>query len=159
MQATSDNGCSGCAYRYSRLRWRAWDSRTSAVRRGTGTAASSSRRVPWSSASCTVSTAIALGGFALVSEPAGLVIRGESADDCVQSSFHYLIKLVQSEADAMVGDAVLGEVVGADLFAAVAAAHHAASFGADLFALLFQLQLIEPRPQHALGFGPVLDLR
>src|SRR4030088_3092975 len=65
------------------------------------------------------------GGFAFISEPSGLVVSGERADDRVQASFHYLIELVESKADAMVGDAVLREVVGADLFAAVAAAHHA----------------------------------
>src|ERR1700735_2967403 len=59
----------------------------------------------------------------------------------------------------MVGEAVLRKVIGADLFAAVARANHGAALGAYSGLLLFELELVEPRAQHAFGFGAVLDLR
>ncbi len=43
-----------------------------------------------------------------------------------------MIELVQRQPDAVVGHAVLREVVGADLLAAVAGADHAAALGAEL---------------------------
>ena len=51
----------------------------------------------------------------------------------------------KSEADAVVGDSVLREVVGADLLAAIAATHHVAALGGLLGLLLLALDLIEAR--------------
>ena len=44
-------------------------------------------------------------------------------NDLVQISVHDLIQIVDRQADAVVGAAILREVVGADLLAAVAGAH------------------------------------
>ena len=136
---------------------RAWHSSTSAVRRGTATAASSSSLVPWSSAVWSGHAgARPLVALRLSFRPGS---SGQRVDDRVELAVHHEIELVQGEADAMIGDAVLREVVGADLLAAVAGAHHAAALGAERRLLLFELHLIEPRTQHALGLGAVLDLR
>src|SRR5262249_2632585 len=53
----------------------------------------------------------------------------------------------------------LREIVGSDLLATVAGAHHAAPLSADLFLLFLQLYFVKSRAQHALGFGAILDLR
>ena len=87
------------------------------------------------------------------------VVSGERFDDRVQLAVHHEIQLMQREPDAVIGDAILREVVGADLLAAVARAHHAAALGAQRGLLLLQLHLVEPRTQHALGLGAILDLR
>src|ERR1035437_2278270 len=102
-------------------------SSTSAVSRGTAMLASSSRRTPWSNAVCTVmgvSDQRAL--VALLLQFFGLVIGGQGLEDGVHLPFHHEIQLMQREADAVIRHAVLREVVGADLFAAIAGAHHAA---------------------------------
>ena len=80
-------------------------------------------------------------------------------DDRVELAFHHQIQLVQRQADAVIGQAVLREIVSADFFAAVAGADHAAPLRADRRLLLFQLHLIEPRAQHAHRLGAILDLR
>src|SRR5258706_11054890 len=49
-----------------------------------------------------------------------LVLCGERADDVVQFTVHDALDLVQGQADAVVGDAALREVVGADALGAVA---------------------------------------
>ena len=53
------------------------------------------------------------------------------------------------KSDAVIGEAILGEVVGPDFLAAVAAADHGAALFGDLFLLLLKLHFIEPRAQHA----------
>src|SRR5690242_19747473 len=84
-----------------------------------------------------------LSGFALL-------LRSQCINHGIQVAFHDAIELMQRESDTMVRYAVLREVVSADLLAAVAAAHHAATFRADLLALLLQLQFVQPRTQHPL---------
>src|SRR5271155_296935 len=66
---------------------------------------------------------------------------------------------MERQADAVVGEAVLREIVSTDLFAAVACAYHGAPLGAYGGLLFFELQLVETRAQHPLGFGAILDLR
>src|SRR5271165_6535563 len=66
---------------------------------------------------------------------------------------------MQGETDAVIGHAVLGEVVGANFLAAVAGADHGAALCANRLLLLFEFDLVQARTQYALGFGPVLDLR
>jgi hypothetical protein len=65
-----------------------------------------------------------------------LVVSGKGVDDLIEAALHDQIELVEGESDAVVGDAVLGEVVGANFLAAVAGADHAAAFGSDLGLLL-----------------------
>src|SRR5208283_169625 len=132
--------------------WRmACASSTSAASRGAAMPASSNRRVPWSNAVCTVMRAsdhhTLLG---LLLQFFGLVIGGEGVEDGIHLTLHHEIQLMQREADAVIRDAVLREVVGADLFAAIAGAHHAAPLRAQRRLLFFELQLVEPRAQHAL---------
>src|SRR5918996_1328164 len=50
-----------------------------------------------------------------------LVVPGEGVDDRVDAPRHHGVELVEREADPVVGDARLGEVVRADLLAPVAA--------------------------------------
>src|SRR6202008_3691307 len=74
-------------------------------------------------------------------------------------SIHHRFQLVDSEADAVIRQAVLREVVGADFFAAVSRAHHGlALFGKGLL-LLFHFDFVEARAQHAHAFFAILDLR
>src|SRR5215831_11780054 len=96
---------------------------TSAVRRGTGMPPSSSRSVPCASAVCTVMAGHLSGRlfafFGLLFQFLGLVMSGKRVDDLIQFAVHDEIQLVQGQADAMIGDAILRKVVGADLFAAI----------------------------------------
>src|SRR5262249_26229049 len=57
------------------------------------------------------------------------------------------------------GHAVLGEVVGADLLAAVAGAHLAQTRIAQFFLPLAQFLVVEPGPQHRHRLIAVLELR
>src|ERR1700736_6335634 len=63
------------------------------------------------------------------------------------------------QADAMVGDAILREVVGADFFAAVAGTDHGLALFGQSFLLLLHFELVEPRAQNAHPLFAVLDLR
>ena len=72
---------------------------------------------------------------------------------------HDFAELVQGEADAMVGDAILRKVVGADFFGAIAGFDLPAPLGGDLVVLLLLLDFVKARAKHAHGFGAVLDLR
>src|SRR6266545_6085122 len=125
------NSCSGQAKRYSRVRPRAWASRTSAVRRGAMTPLSSSREVPCRSAVLTVTGSDGRAVLGLLLQLFGLVVGGERFHDHVQFSVHDEVELMQGEADAVVGHAILRKVVGADLLAAVARADHAAPLRAQ----------------------------
>ena len=57
---------------------------------------------------------------ALFFEFFGLEMRRQRFDERLELAFHHLIELMQREADAVIRHAILREVVGADLFAAVA---------------------------------------
>src|SRR5262245_1105324 len=87
-----------------------------------------------------------------------LVISRQRVDNRLQLAVHDEIELVQSQADAMIRDAVLWEIVGPDLFTAVPAAYLAAPFRTQRGLLLLQLHLVQPRAKHALGLGAILDL-
>src|SRR5580692_968244 len=58
----------------------------------------------------------------------------------------------------MVGDAVLGIVVGADFFGAVSGFDLAAAFGADGGLLFFEFHFIEAGTQNAHSLGAIFDL-
>lgn len=53
----------------------------------------------------------------------GLLMGGKSIDHLIQIAIHDLFQIMDGQADAVVGAAILREVVGADLLAAVAGAH------------------------------------
>src|ERR1700721_308645 len=80
-----------------------------------------------------------LGGFPFSLKFFWGVVRDESVDGGLDLALHDHRKLVVGEADAVVGEAVLREGVGADLLAAVA--------GADLLLAALGLELVD-----ALGF-------
>src|SRR5690242_8798617 len=131
---------------------------------------SSSRRAPWRSAVWMVidwtrlepwsSTGqgwshVLLSRLALLLQFFCLVIRCERIDQRIEPAFHHLIQLVHRETDPVIGNAILREIIGPDLLAAVARSHHAAPLGADLLLLLFQLDLVQARAKHAFRLGAV----
>ena len=73
---------------------------------------------------CLSSRRCALGG-----ELGGLMLGGQRIDQFAQGfAGHHLRQLIKRQVDAVIGDAVLREIVGADALAAVA--------GADLLAAI-----------------------
>src|SRR5690349_4686852 len=109
------------------------------------------------STSSTVSSGAAsppreIGGSAEISRgPLGAVAavelrralgRYERRHQLVQVPGHDLIELVKGELDAVIGDAILFEVVSADLLGPVATAHHAPPLRADGRLLLRKLHVI-----------------
>src|SRR5579864_4065505 len=138
-------------------------SSTSAVRRGAEILASSSNRWPCRSA---VRTSIrcrqhplGLCRLTLLGELLSLIEVGQRFDQRFEFAIHDLIELMQGQPDAMIGDAILRKIVGSDLLASIAAAHHAAPFRPDFVLLLLELHVIESRAQLTQGLGIILDLR
>ena len=66
---------------------------------------------------------------------------------------------MNGQPDAVVGDAVLREIVSPDFFAAIARTHHRLAFLGQRVLLLLHLHLVQPRAQYAHPFLAVLDLR
>src|SRR5260370_18589089 len=79
----------------------------------------------------------------------GLVVRTERIEDGIHLALHHEIQLMERQADAVIRDAVLREVVGADFFAAVAAAYLGAVLRAHRRLLLPQFTLIGARTPNA----------
>ena len=65
---------------------------------------------------------------------------------------------IEGEADAVVGDAALGKIVGADALAAVAGAHLGPALLGDLALLLLLLQVKQPGLEDLQGLGLVFVL-
>src|SRR5579864_3996159 len=95
-------------------------------------------------------------GFAL--QLLGLVVRNQAVDDRLQLAVHDLGELMDGEADAVVGDTVLREVVGADFFAAIAGPDHRFALFRESFLLLLHLDFVEAGAQDAHTFLAILDL-
>ena len=89
----------------------------------------------------------------------GVVERDDGIEDLGHVAFEHVLQLVRREVDAVIGDAALREIVGADLLGALAGADLAAAVLRDRVLLLAHLHLVEARAQHLHGFRPVLDLR
>src|SRR5437016_1043760 len=66
--------------------------------------------------------------FSLLFEFFCVEMGDKSVNDGLKLSVHYFAELVQGQADAMVGHAVLREVIGTDFFAAIPASHHGFAF-------------------------------
>src|SRR6266853_1397348 len=98
-------------------------------------------------------------GFGLVLQLFRLVVSNECVENGLQFAVHYIRELVQSEADAVIGHAVLREIVSADLLAAVAAADLRFAFLGQRLLLPFHFLLVEPGTQNAHAFFAVLNLR
>ena len=67
----------------------------------------------------------------------------EALDDVIDVATEGSGDVAAAVADAVVGDAVLREVVGADLLAAVASAHQSAALGGELSVFFIDLALEE----------------
>src|SRR5579863_4526183 len=133
--------------------------RTSAVSRGAAKRASSSSVWPcWSAVRTSIGRLNGLR-LALLFEFFGLKVGGQRFNKGLEFALHHLVQLMHGEADAVIGDAILREVVSADLLAAIAGSHHAAPLRANFFLLLFEFELVQPRAQHAQTLGSILDLR
>src|SRR6266849_346490 len=88
-----------------------------------------------------------------------LVVGYQRVDQRLKLAVHDLLQLVNGEADTVVGDAVLGEIVSPNFFAAVARADHRLALLGQRVLLLLHLHFVQSRAQHAHPFLAVLDLR
>src|ERR1035441_6108021 len=130
-------------------------SSTSAFMRGEPTSAASRRSTADASASfsCTGSGR----DLHLLLHLLGLEVGDQRVDHGLDAAVHKPLQLVRGEADAMVGNTVLGEVVGADLFAAIATAHHRLALLGQRVLLLLLLHFVQAGAQHAHAFLAILD--
>src|SRR5262245_59944756 len=69
-----------------------------------------------------------------------------------------LIELIDREADAMVGEPIVGKVVGADFIATVTTAEHRLAFCRPLLLLFLLIMFVKTRFEDAKGFAEVLML-
>src|SRR5664279_6204181 len=93
---------------------------------------SSRMRAPCCNAVCTVIRSLDEGSlFRLLLHLFALVVSDEGVEDGVHLALHDEIELMQRQPDAVIADAILREVVSADLLAAVARTHHALAFCAQ----------------------------
>ena len=83
----------------------------------------------------------------------------ERLGELVQLALEHAVELVDGQLHAVVGDAALRIVVGADLLGALAAADLRPPLRGELGLPPLPLQLEEPRPQHAHRLRLVLQLR
>src|SRR5204863_5117416 len=91
---------------------------------------------------------------------ARLMLGDECVDQLVErSAFEHLLELVQRQADAMIGDASLREIVGADALRAVAGADLVLALCGPRIRRFLPLLLVEPGAQNLHGEAAVLMLR
>src|SRR5882724_2606715 len=86
-------------------------------------------------------------------------MRNQAVDERAELAVHDFGQLVKRQADAVIGDAVLREIVGADFFGAVAGFDLAAALGGKSGLALLLLLLVQASAENAHGFGAILDLR
>ena len=98
-----------------------------------------------------------LAGFAF--ELLVLEVGDECVNNGLQAAFHDEVELVEGKADAVVCEAVLGEVVGANLFGAVAGAYLLLAGAGQLGVLAIHLDFVEARAENAHALFAILDLR
>ena len=91
-------------------------------------------------------------------ELASPLVGHQRLDHLVQVAREHVLELVEREADAVVRNPVLLEVVGADLLAAPAPSHLGPPLGRLHRRPLVLLGLEQPGPQHGHRPGPVLEL-
>ena len=96
----------------------------------------------------------AYGSFQLL----GVFGKLEGFDAVLDVAVHEVGQVVHAPADAVVGDAALGIVVGAHLLAAVARGHHGLALRGELLHILVVLALIETCAKDADGLLLVLYL-
>src|SRR5438132_13836415 len=88
----------------------------------------------------------------------GLVGLRQGFDAAVEISFQQAGEVMDREADAMVGDAVIGEVIGANLLRSFTGPDLGAAQIAALLSLASLLLLLQPGPQDGQRLGLVLVL-
>src|SRR5204863_6910196 len=93
-----------------------------------------------------------------LAEGAPALVGRERLGELVELALQYAVELVRRELDAMVGDAVLGEIVRADLLRALPGPDLRTTSRVELGLLLLPLELIEARAQHAQRLLAVLQL-
>ena len=89
---------------------------------------------------------------------AAAVVVEQGVDHRLQVAGQDVVELVERQVDAVIGQPVVGKVVGADALAAVAGADQRSPFVGPRCVLLLPLQFVEPRFQHAQGLGEILVL-
>ena len=92
-------------------------------------------------------------------EPAALLVVLQRRGELVELALEQLVEVVRRVLDAVVGDAPLGEVVGADLLGPLAGPDLGGARGGQLGLLLGELGLVEARAQHLHRALAVLELR
>src|ERR1700685_866008 len=105
----------------------------------------------WGGSRLLLTTTVAL-------EQLGLEERPTRADHVLDVAVHHRREVVARQADAVVGQTVLREVVGADLLGALAGSHHALARGGALLLLALLLHIEEAAAQHLHGLAAILDL-
>ena len=85
-----------------------------------------------------------------------LLAGGKGIDYLVQIAVHDLFQIVDGQPDAMVGAAVLREVIGADLLTAVAGAHLPLTLGVD--GILLFLLFLRSGESFILPISPLFEL-
>src|ERR1043165_23251 len=93
-------------------------------------------------------------GFQLLS----LIVRDQRIDERVEVALHHEIELVNGQTNAVITDAVLFEVVSANLLGAIAGADHRTTFARLRCMLFLFFELLQTRTQHAHRFFAILDL-
>src|SRR5439155_3621513 len=88
----------------------------------------------------------------------GLEFVGERLRQLEEVAVHDLIDLVKSEVDAVIGDASLGEIVGADALASIAASDETLARRRFLLLPLLALALEQTRRQHRHRLGTIAVL-
>src|SRR5713226_4031516 len=73
-----------------------------------------------------------------------LIVRGQCIDNRLQLSVHHLLELMNGEADAMIREAVLREIVSPYLLRAVAGPYHLLAFFRQRVLLLLHLDFVQP---------------
>ena len=88
-----------------------------------------------------------------------LIMRPQGVDELIDLAFHHEIELVNGQADAMVGYAILLEVICADLLRAVAGTDHRFAFRRESIVLLLLFDLLQASTQDPHRLFAILDLR
>src|SRR6266853_1451199 len=81
-------------------------------------------------------------GCGFVLQLFGLIMSDQGINDGLKPAIHDFSKLVDGESNAVVGHAVLGEIVSTNLFTAIAASHHGPSLLGQRFLLLLEFHLV-----------------
>src|ERR1700688_5027675 len=89
------------------------------------------------------------GIVVVLEQPSRLVLVGQRLDEQVEIAVEHALELMQREVDAVVGDARLRKVVGADLLAAITGPHHRSSGRLELRIALRLRKVVEARAQDA----------